>query len=176
MLASGPSTGLDLTAAPWSRVPLLPRMLATAGGVGFLKPAPGTWGTAAAVLVAMPWIILAPLAYVTSGLIVATLIATIVGVWSAGVAGRCTGIADPSAVVIDEVAGVWATLACIPPVVAVASPVVSAILAFSLFRLFDIVKPWPIAALEHLPRGWGVMADDLAAGLLAGILAGAALR
>ncbi len=112
----------------------------------------------------------------TIGLVVATLIATIVGVWSASVAGHCTGIADPGPVVIDEVAGVWATLACIPPLVVVASPIVSAILAFSLFRLFDIVKPWPIAALEQLPRGWGVMADDLAAGLLAGILAGAALR
>ena len=160
----------------WSRVPLLPRLLATAGGVGFIKPAPGTWGTAAAVLVAMPWILNAPATLVTPGLMIAVFMATIVGVWSAGVAGRCTGIADPGAVVIDEVAGVWATLACIPPVLVIASPVISAILAFSLFRLFDIVKPWPIAALEHLPGGWGVMADDLAAGLLAGILAGAALR
>jgi phosphatidylglycerophosphatase A len=157
----------------WSRVPLLPRLLATAGGVGFIKPAPGTWGTAAAVLIAMPWILTAPADLVTPGLLIAVLMATIVGVWSAGVAGRCTGIADPGAVVIDEVAGVWATPADqTPTMVAIRT----AILAFSLFRLFDIVKPWPIAALEHLPGGWGVMADDLAAGLLAGILAGAALR
>jgi phosphatidylglycerophosphatase A len=150
--------------------------LATAGGVGFLKPAPGTWGTAAAVLVAIPWILCAPAALVTPGLIIAIIIATSIGIWSAGVAGRCTGIADPGAVVIDEVAGVWATLACIPPELVIASPFVSAFSSFGLFRLFDIVKPWPIAALEHLPGGWGVMADDLAAGLLAGILAGAALR
>jgi len=161
---------------PWSRVPLLPLLLATAGGVGFIRPAPGTWGTAAAVLVAMPWILVAPESWVTGGLLLGVALATILGVWSAGVAGRCTGIADPGPVVIDEVAGVWATLACIPPAVAIASPIASAILAFCLFRLFDIVKPWPVAALERLPLGWGVMADDLAAGLLAGILAGAALR
>lgn len=160
----------------WSTVPWVPRLVATAGGVGFLRPAPGTWGTAAAVLVAMPWILLANVAWVTPGLWLGVLLASGLGVWAAGVAGRCTGISDPGPVVIDEVAGVWATLACIPPAVAVASPVMTAILAFSLFRLFDIVKPWPVSALEHLPRGWGVMADDLAAGLLAGILAGAALR
>lgn len=150
--------------------------MATAGGVGFLRPAPGTWGTAAAVILALPWLFFAPQALISLGLLVGVALSTGLGVWSAGVAGRCTGIADPGPVVIDEVAGVWATLACIPPAVAVASPIVSAILAFSLFRLFDIVKPWPVAALERLPRGWGVMADDLAAGLLAGILAGAALR
>ena len=166
----------DLTALPWSRVPLVPRLLATAGGVGFLRPAPGTWGTAVAVLVAMPWILLAPPTLVSAGLLVGIALATGFGVWSAGVVGRRTGIADPGQVVIDEVAGVWATLACIPPAVAVASPIASAILAFGLFRFFDIVKPWPVAALERLPRGWGVMADDLAAGVLAGILAGAALR
>ena len=166
----------DLTSSPWSRVPWLPRLLATAGGVGFLRPAPGSWGTAAAVIVALPWLYFAPQSLISLGLLVGVALATGLGVWSAGVAGRCTGLADPGPVVIDEVAGVWATLACIPPAVAVASPFVSAIFAFSLFRLFDIVKPWPVAALERLPRGWGVMADDLAAGLLAGILAGAALR
>lgn len=166
----------DLPPSPWSRVPLVPRLLATAGGVGFLRPAPGTWGSAAAVLVAMPWIMLAPPALVSVGLLVGIVLASGLGVWSAGVVGRWTGISDPGQVVIDEVAGVWATLACIPPAVAVASPFAAAILAFVLFRFFDIVKPWPVAALERLPRGWGVMADDLAAGVLAGILAGAALR
>ena len=151
-------------------------MLATAGGVGFLRPAPGTWGTAWAVLLALPWLWFADPRWVTLGLVGGVCITTFLGIWSAGVVGRHIGISDPGQVVIDEVAGVWAALACIPSTVAVASPITAAILAFVLFRLFDIVKPWPISALERFPRGWGVMADDLAAGLFAGLLAGAALR
>ncbi len=122
------------------------------------------------------WLLYAPLGSITCGLAGGTLAATVLGVWAAGVCIRVTGIQDPSQVVIDEVAGVWATLLLIPPTVAVASPLTASILAFLLFRVFDIVKPWPISALEHLPRGWGVMADDLAAGLLAGLLAGSLLR
>ena len=113
---------------------------------------------------------------ISAGLAAGVVVSSVAGVWAAGVCARRTGIGDPGPVVIDEVAGVWATLLLVPPTVAVASPVITSILVFLLFRLFDIVKPWPISALERLPRGWGVMADDLAAGILAGILAGAVLR
>lgn len=173
--ASAPTVA-DVAFRPWSEVPLFPRLIATAGGSGFLRPASGTWGSLAAAIPAGIWLSWAPESWITAGFAVGLLLATIIGVWSSSVCIRTTGIADPSPVVIDEVAGVWATLLLIPPAVAVASPMLALIVGFLLFRLFDIVKPWPISALERLPRGWGVMADDLGAGIIAGALAGAALR
>lgn len=166
----------DVAFRPWSAVPLAPRFIATAAGSGFLRPAPGTWGSLAAVLPAWAWLHWAPFPWITPGIALGVVLSTAAGVWSSNVCIRTTGIADPSPVVIDEVAGVWATLLLIPPAVAVASPLLALIVGFLLFRLFDIVKPWPISALERFPRGWGVMADDLGAGILAGVLAGAALR
>lgn len=160
----------------WRRIPLVPRLIATAGGVGFISPASGTWGSLLASLLGLAWLVSVPTAWITPGLALGVVIATAAGVWASSRCTAITGIEDPSQVVIDEVAGVWATLLIIPPVVAVASPVTTSILGFLLFRLFDIVKPWPISALEHFPRGWGVMADDLGAGVLAGILAGALLH
>jgi phosphatidylglycerophosphatase A len=160
----------------WRRIPIVPRLVATAGGVGFLRPAPGTWGSLLASSLGYAWLVSAPVAWITPGLALGMLVATVSGVWASGRCTAITGIEDPSQVVIDEVAGVWATLLIIPPVVAVASPLITSILGFLLFRLFDIVKPWPISALERFPRGWGVMADDLGAGVLAGILAGALLH
>ncbi len=71
---------------------------------------------------------------------------------------------DPGQIVIDEVCGQWLALFFVP---AAWTPV---LLTFFLFRLFDIVKPYPIRRLEALPHGWGIMADDVLAGLYAGIL------
>lgn len=162
--------------SPPVRIPPVAFWLATGAGSGLLKPAPGTWGSLLASILGYLWLISAPSAWVTPGLALGLVIITFLGVWAAGVYGRSTGIADASPVVIDEIAGVWATLLLVPPTVAVASPIAASILGFLSFRLFDIVKPWPISALERLPAGWGVMADDLAAGLLAGLLTGAMLR
>jgi phosphatidylglycerophosphatase A len=77
------------------------------------------------------------------------------------------GKRDPGAVVSDEVAGQSLAL------LAAADPW-GVLVGFIAFRLFDIVKPWPIGRLERLPRGWGILADDLAAGLAAGLVVGAA--
>lgn len=160
----------------WSQVALLPRLLATVGGCGFIKPAPGTWGTLAALIPVWLWWQLAPVTWYVPGLLVGVLLVSLIGVWATNACIHATGIQDPGQVVIDEVAGVWTTLLLIPPAVVIASPLTALIVAFVLFRLFDIIKPWPISALEHLPRGWGVMSDDLAAGVCSGILVGAALR
>ena len=173
--ASAPTVA-DVAFRPWSEVPLLPRLIATAAGSGFLRPASGTWGSVAATIPAWAWLTWAPTDWITPGLAIGVVLATFAGVWSSNVCIRTTGIEDPGPVVIDEVAGVWATLLLVPPAVAVASPLLASIVGFLSFRLFDIVKPWPISALERFPRGWGVMADDLGAGILAGVLAGAALR
>jgi phosphatidylglycerophosphatase A len=104
-------------------------------------------------------------------LVAASLIAFAVGIWACGDHVRATGRDDPSECVIDELAGQWLACAgiCFTPIY---PSVASFALAFLLFRLFDILKPWPISAAEKLPGGMGVMADDMLAGLAAGIIAG----
>lgn len=143
-------------------------------GVGMLKPGPGTWGSVAATVL---WIAVAlspfsrfHLTYTDShetrvvGLILPllTLIAAILataGIPAATRVAQESGREDPGFVVIDEVAGQWLTLVVCRP------DWPHALVALALFRLFDITKPWPIRKLEALPGGWGIMLDDLAAGL-----------
>jgi phosphatidylglycerophosphatase A len=92
------------------------------------------------------------------------LIATVVGIPAATIIARESGRNDPQNVVIDEVAGQWLTLAAAAP------DWKHALLGLGLFRLFDITKPWPARQLEHLREGWGIMLDDLAAGLYGAIV------
>ena len=135
----------------------LARLVASYGGVGFLPRAPGTWGSAAAVLIGAA--ILA-----TGGqraLAAAAVLAVLAGLWAIPRAG---GEADPGWVVIDEVAGMW--LAMLP----LARPAPLGLLAaFALFRLFDITKPGPIGAIDRVPGRFGVMGDDVAAGAAAAL-------
>ena len=132
--------------------------LATLGPVGRVRPAPGSWGSAAAVILAA-LLMLAPLA----GLVleIATLLACVLGIRAADIYERQTGSKDASDIVIDEVAGQWIALLAAPP------DWRWWIAAFILFRLFDIVKPGPVRMAERLPGGYGVMADDIVAGALA---------
>ena len=85
-----------------------------------------------------------------------------------------TGRADPREVVADEFAGQAVTFLAIPFLTAAAISTrqiwAAAVLGFLLFRLFDIVKPWPIRKVEKLPNGWGILADDLLAGVYAAIV------
>ena len=149
---------MSATPSPLGRDPWL--WLATAGGVGLAPLAPGTWGSAVAAL-AYLW--LGGAGWIVQGLALITV--TLVGVAAAARAEVAWGGKDPGAVVVDEVAGQWLTLLLLPP----RWPVVLA--GFLLFRLLDITKPPPCRWLErHLPGGWGVMADDLAAGLIGRIL------
>jgi phosphatidylglycerophosphatase A len=139
-------------------------LIATVFGVGRAPFAPGT----VASIVALPfaWLILrfgnTPL------LGVAAAAASLIGIWACDVYVKDTGREDPSECVIDEVAGQWIACAFAPLSLA------GFALAFVLFRLFDITKLWPISAAERLRGGLGVMADDLVAGLFAGILVAAA--
>ena len=141
-------------------------MVATFGGAGRLKPAPGTWGSAAALVLAVPLDLLG--GRLVLGL--AALLAFGVGLWGAGAYATAQGAKDPSEVVIDEVAGLWLVFAFIP------LTAVTAILGFLLFRLFDIAKPWPISwANSAVPGALGIMLDDCFAGLAAAaVLWGAA--
>ena len=131
-------------------------------GVGFLRPGPGTYGSAAAALL---WYAAAhgtqSRAALLAGTAAAAVLATLVGIPAATIAARESGGEDPGFVVIDEVAGQLFALFGAKP------DWKHAALAFVLFRLFDITKPWPIRRLEELPGGTGIMLDDVAAGLLA---------
>ena len=137
--------------------------IATFFGAGLGKPGPGTWGSVAAVLL---WGATAWLFHPTpKGLLVVVFIGIILsiaaGVPAATIAARESGRHDPGFVVIDEVAGQWIAL--------IGSPVDwrHGLIALILFRLFDITKPFPARQLEKLPDGWGIVFDDVAAGLYA---------
>lgn len=133
-------------------------LLATWGGVGRMPFASGTWGSLAAL----------PLAAIGAwhplyGLILAVMLFGF-GVPAATRVARDRGVTDPGVVVIDEVVGmIIASLGVGPDVVAILA-------AFLLFRAFDIVKPFPCRQLEHLPDGWGIMMDDVAAAVYALVL------
>ncbi len=130
-------------------------LLLTGFGSGLARRAPGTAGSAVAVL--LWWWCLADLSWVVQGCVVIGVF--LLGVWLAERAARKFGVGDDPAIVIDEFAGQWLALLGAP-----ASP--AAVLAgFVLFRLFDIAKPWPISvADQRVHGGLGVMLDDLLAG------------
>ena len=144
------------------------RWIATVGGVGLLRPAPGTWGTLAALPLA--WALHAAGGFAL--LAVATLAVTALGWWAVDRAAQ--GLADPDAseFVIDEVAGMWLALWPVSLGAAMRGVDVLAlwpgwVAAFLLFRLFDIWKPGPVGRADRMGTPWGVMADDLLAGVFA---------
>jgi phosphatidylglycerophosphatase A len=135
-------------------------LLATWFGVGRLPWFPGSWGSLAALPIA--WVLTwhyGPYAVLAAAGIVFAL-----GLWACGIYVTRTRTKDPGEIVIDEVAG---QLIAVSP----AGPdPLSFLLAFTLFRILDVMKPWPCRALEDLPGALGVIADDIAAGLYAAAL------
>jgi phosphatidylglycerophosphatase A len=132
------------------------KLIATFFYVGLIPVAPGTFGTLAAV----------PLFWLISGLpiyiyLLITLVVIGVSIWAATVTEQIYGRRDPGEIVADEVAGYLVTMVLIPPTA------LNIVVGFFLFRLFDIVKPPPVRSFEKLPRGWGVVVDDVAAGVYA---------
>jgi phosphatidylglycerophosphatase A len=137
--------------------------IATFFGAGLGKPGPGTWGSVAATLIFSAAVyFLHPTATLLLMLTLSGIVVSIaLGVPAATIAARESGRKDPGFVVIDEVAGVWITL-----LAAIPHPDWGHILAaLLLFRLFDIWKPAPVRQLEKLPEGWGIVFDDVAAGI-----------
>jgi len=133
-------------------------MLATWFGAGLLPIAPGSWGSLAALPIA--WAIAG--LWGAAGLAVAAAIAFLVGWWAAATIAKASAVKDPSAIVIDEVAAQWLVLLAAPP-----APLPYA-LAFLLFRIFDIWKPWPARwADRHVKGGLGIMLDDFFAAVYA---------
>jgi phosphatidylglycerophosphatase A len=100
----------------------------------------------------------------TAWLVGVTIGVTAVGIWAAGREEARVGIHDPGSVVVDEVAGMLVALIAAPPGIGWALGL------FLLFRVFDVWKPYPIARLQDLPGGWGIVVDDLLAGVYANVL------
>ena len=133
--------------------------LATLGPIGKKLPAPGTAGS----LVALPFgYFLLQISWLS--LLVASILCLVIGIWSANHYGNTSGKKDASEVIIDEVAGQWITMLFIP------ASLGWVVVAFIAFRLFDILKPGPVKLAEQLKDGVGVMADDVVAAMLAGMV------
>jgi phosphatidylglycerophosphatase A len=128
------------------------RSIASLGGIGFLRPAPGTWGSAAVLPLAFlpPWVAL-----------LAALLFTGLGYWA--LTRLPEAAADPGWVVVDEAAGQSLALAA-------ATGWLGVVLAFALFRLFDITKPGPVGWADRQKGPFGVMADDVIAGAMAAVI------
>lgn len=139
----------------------LPLWIATGLGSGYFPVAPGTAGSALGLVlvIAFRQTSLDPVRLAATLAVLAGLL-FVVGVWSAGKAERIFGRVDPGQVVIDEVVGQIITFVATPRV-----GWIWLIVGFILFRFFDIVKPFPARRAERLPGGWGIMLDDVVAGL-----------
>jgi len=137
--------------------------IATVGGAGYFPVAPGTIGSAVGMglVAALNATDLIPV-WRNSLLCVVIVLVFFLGVWAAGQAEKFFGKIDPGHVVIDEMAGQMVTFLLAP------NASWKILLAgFGLFRLFDVVKPFPARRAERLPGGWGIMIDDLIAGTYA---------
>ncbi|MBI5280228.1 MAG: phosphatidylglycerophosphatase A [Candidatus Solibacter usitatus] len=138
-------------------------LLGTWFGCGLAPLAPGTVGSVGALIVA--WPLVAWCGFLPWHFPALAAVFTLPGMWAAGRTAAIKGLKDPQIVVVDEVLGQWIALggaaALDPP---------RLLAAFALFRLFDIVKPWPVRRLEALPGGVGIVADDLAAGAYAALV------
>lgn len=134
--------------------------IATAGGAGYFPIAPGTAGSVVGVAVVVGLARLPLQGAAASGVLAAVAVALFaLGVWAAGEAEKFFGRTDPGQVVMDEVVGQMLTFLLIPH--ATWTWLVG---GFLLFRAFDIIKPFPARQAERIPRGWGIMIDDVIAG------------
>ena len=131
----------------------LPLLVATMGGIGRLKPAPGTWGS----MVVLPAALLGP----APALFLALLV-TLIGFYAVREVLRDTPDQDPGWIVVDEAAGMLIALAGLT----VHASIWGVLIAFGLFRVFDILKPWPISWADQQKGALGVMLDDIVAGAL----------
>ena len=132
-------------------------------GSGLIRPAPGTWGSLLGVLLGVP-LLLAPSPFFA--LMAGVLAVTAISIFAINSIERQTGVHDAPEIVIDEVAGQW--LAMLPLAFVPDYGIAELLASFILFRIFDIIKPWPIVLLDrHVSGGFGVMVDDLVAGVFA---------
>jgi phosphatidylglycerophosphatase A len=144
--------------AATSRGDALARWIATTGGLGYAPFAPGSVTSLPVALLVWAW------APPRSWLLGVTAVVTAVGIWAAGREEARAAEHDPSSIVVDEVAGMLVAMLAAPPGLG------WTLLFFVLFRVMDVWKPFPIHRLQDLPGGWGIVVDDLLAGVYAGLL------
>lgn len=134
--------------------------LASGFGIGFVPFAPGTFGSGLGVGIA--WLMLAggmsQLSYA-----IACMAVFVFGIPCTRRAAEVQGVKDPGWIVLDEIAAVLFIFTTVP------MTLLTAILGFLIFRMFDVLKPFPLRRIERLPHGWGIMADDVAAGFYTGL-------
>lgn len=147
------------------KFPLIHKIISTACGSGYFPWGPGTMGAVFAIAVWLPMFLF--MSYCSWVLVTASLVVvfTTLGVWSSTVAEQYWG-EDPSRVVIDEVVGMWITLLAVPR----DAKWYIILVAFVLFRFFDMVKPLGVRKMENLKSGYGIMADDILAGVYGAIV------
>ncbi|MBP7934077.1 MAG: phosphatidylglycerophosphatase A [Phycisphaerae bacterium] len=166
---------------------MMRRALMSGFGLGYAPVASGTFGSAGAVVIAFvlwlmarqvdstPFVLNAAWVILTLG---AGWVCVAYGSWAAQYyAGRSPKEGDPGQVVIDEFAGQWLSLVLIPlPSASLNRTLIALTLQFFLFRVFDVLKPPPGRRMEKLPAGWGILMDDLAAGVYANVIGQVVLR
>lgn len=136
---------------------LVANWFSTVFKVGYLPLAPGTWGSLAALTV---WfLIIEPTSTITFTVLIVIIFT--LGVYASSITERYLNKNDPSVIVIDEWVGQWIALLFLP------KSLLWGLVAFALFRLFDIWKPYPINSLDKIANGWGIMLDDVLAGIYA---------
>lgn len=145
--------------------PFFPKMIATSFGAGFLPVAPGTWGALVAIALWIPLYIWASVAVTAIITISAILLYLWAGTWASNIAEKYWG-KDPVVACADETVGQWIALIPVTPL----CPWWEIIIAFVLFRFFDIYKPLGIRKMEKFPGGIGMMADDILAGVYSAVL------
>jgi len=140
----------------------LAKLIATGLGSGYTPVAPGTAGAALAVIITYFIATITSWTELNWILIVLSILFTVLGIWSANVLQDEWGH-DPGRIVVDEMVGIWISMIFIP------FSILNLLLAFGLFRLYDIWKPWIVKKAENLDGGLGVMADDIVAGVFANV-------
>ena len=138
-------------------MPRLARALATVGGIGYLPKAPGTAGSLVGWLIGL---LVCSSGFPQGCVLTLWLCAFLIGVAASTSTERTLKVHDPSCVVIDEMVGMWAVLMAVPRAQHLSW---LSVIAFGVFRLFDVTKPPPLKHLARLPAGWGIMLDDLGA-------------
>lgn len=145
--------------------PLFPKLIATSFGVGFLPVAPGTWGAIVAVLLWLPLYVWASPVVTVAVTAAAAVVYCLAGTWASTIAEKYWG-KDPVVACADETVGQWLSLL---PVTCLC-PWWEIVLSLALFRFFDIFKPLGIRSMERFPGGWGMMADDILAGIYSALI------
>jgi phosphatidylglycerophosphatase A len=148
---------------------MMKKLLITFFGLGFLPMVPGTWGSLGGLIVFYPLALFLGYTGGLAGTLCAlSILALIVGIALGPWANQYFGKKDPGPFVLDEVVGMWLSLLMIP-FSGITGLIIIGLVQFVFFRIFDILKPTPARQLENLPAGWGIMLDDVMAGIYANL-------